>query len=168
MLDDKHFSDHGGDPGWCETIAESQGVGPSNLKNRGIDIIGENSPVSNPSEGLENENPGALAGATGADQLFTSFKSEEYRNRALAATALCAAIAECERDDAVVLMEAALFSMRAGAPDPTFASVMQEAEEHALFAIAAENKAYCLAHFNRLSAPDRAGFLAHVMGAGHG
>jgi hypothetical protein len=86
----------------------------------------------------------------------------------LAATALCAAIADCERDDAVLLMEAALCSMRAGAPDPVFASVMQEANEWADFASEAERKAYALASFNRLSAPDRAAFLAYVTGTGHG
>ncbi|MBL9061712.1 hypothetical protein [Tabrizicola sp.] len=113
-------------------------------------------------ESVENENPGALAGATGADKLWESFTTEEYRNRALAATALCAAIAECERDDVLAIMEAALLSMRAGAPDPVFAFVMQEANEWAAFASKAERKAYALASFNRLSAPDRAAFLDYV------
>ena len=73
-----------------------------------------------------------------------------------------AAIAECERDDALLLMEAALFSMRAGAPDPTFASVMQEANEWAFFASKAERKAYALSSFNHLPATDRAAFVGHV------
>ncbi|CAN1574236.1 hypothetical protein MCELHM10_03564 [Paracoccaceae bacterium] len=113
-------------------------------------------------EGSENASPEDRAGSTGAYQLTESFKTEEYRNRALAATTLGAAIAECERDDAVLLMEAALLSMRAGAPDPIFASVMQEANEWADFASEAERKAYALASFNRLSASDRAAFLGHV------
>lgn len=113
-------------------------------------------------------NPGALAGAAAADQHWEAFKTEEYRNRALAAAALCAALAECDRDDALLVMEAALFSMRAGAPNSTFTSVMQEADEWAEFASKAERKAYALASFSRLPAPDRAAFLAYVTGAGNG
>jgi hypothetical protein len=124
--------------------------------------------VSNPSEGLSNENPGALAGATGADQLGTSFKTEEYRARAVAASALADAIADCDRDDAVTLMDAALWGLRAGAPGPAFLSIMQEAEEWADFATVSERKAYCLASWNRLPGSDRAAFLAHVTGGGHG
>ena len=124
--------------------------------------------MSNPSEGLENENPGALAGATGADQLGISFKTEEYRERAKAATALCDAIAACHRVVAVTLMDAALWDLRAGAPGPVFLSIMQEAEDWADFATVSERKAWCLASWNRLPASDRAAFLAHVAGGGHG
>lgn len=59
-------------------------------------------------DGTENESPEYRAGSTGAYQLTESFKKKEYRKWARAAIALCAAIAECERDDAVLLMEAAL------------------------------------------------------------
>ncbi len=113
-------------------------------------------------ESAETENPGAVAGATVADQLWGTFKTKKYRNRALAAVALSAAIAECERDDAVLLMEVALLSKRTGAPDPTFGSVMQEADELAVFASKAERGTYALAYFNRLPAPERAAFLGHV------
>jgi hypothetical protein len=157
----------GGDPGWCDTISGDQGLDLSNLKKAGIENIGESSPVSNLREGLENGNPGALAGATGVDQLGTSFKTEEYRNRAKAATALCHAIAECDRDDAVTLMDAALWDLRAGAPGPVFLSSMQEADEWADFATVSERKAYCLASWNRLPPNDRAAFLAYVTGGGH-
>ena len=133
-----------------------------------VENIGENLSLSNLSEGLENENPGALAGATGADQLGISFKTEEYRKRAEAATTLCLAIAACDRDDAVVLMESALWDLRAGAPGPVFLSIMQEAEDWADFATVSERKAWCLASWNRLPAADRAAFLAHVTGGGHG
>ena len=133
-----------------------------------IDNLGENPVLSNPSEGLENENPAASGKANGVDQLGKSFKTEYYRKRAEAATALCHAIAACDRDDAVVLMEAAIWDLRAGAPGPVFLSIMQEAEDWADWATVSERKAYCLASFNRLSAPDRAAFLAHVTGGGHG
>lgn len=133
----------------------------------GIDFIGENLPLSNPSEGLANKNPGALAGATGADQLGKSFKTEEYRKRAEAATALCHAIAECEPEDAALILEAALRSFGAGQPVPPLLSLMDEARTWADFATVAERKAYCLASWNRLPAADRAAFLAHVTEAGH-
>lgn len=110
------------------------------------------------------ENPGALAGATGADQLGISFKSEEYRKRAEAATALCASIAECDPQDAAPILEAALLSFAAGEPVPALLSIMEEARTWADFAIVAERKAYCVASFNALSPADRAAFLAHVTG----
>lgn len=124
--------------------------------------------MSNPSEGLENENPGALAGATGADQLGTSFRTEEYQRRAEAATALCLAIAECEPEDAGPILEAALLSLGAGQPIPPLLSLMEEASTWADFATGAERKAYALACFTRMPPADRAGFLAYVTGGGHG
>lgn len=133
-----------------------------------VDIIGENLELSNPSEGLEKENPAASGKANGVNQLGISFKSEAYRKRAEAATALCHAIAACDRDDAVILMDAALWDLRAGAPGPVFLSIMQEAEGWADFATVSERKAYCLASWNRLPAPDRAAFLAHVTRGAHG
>jgi hypothetical protein len=133
-----------------------------------VENIGEFPALSNPSEGLENENPEDRAGSIGADQLGISFKTEEYRRRAEAATALCFAIADCARDDAVTLMDAALWDLRAGAPGPTFLSIMDEARTWADFATPAERKAYALASFTSLSPSDRAAFLAHVTGAGHG
>ena len=119
-------------------------------------------------EGPEKENPGAQGSATGARECEKNFRSERYRLRAERSTTLCMAIAECDRDDAVMLMEAALWDLRAGAPGPVFLSIMQEAEDWADWATVSERKAYCLASFNRLSAPDRAAFLAHVTGGGHG
>ena len=114
------------------------------------------------------KNPSALAGATRAVQFGIRLKTEEYRKRAEAATALCHSIAECEPEDALFVMESVLFQMRAGAPGPVFAAVMQEAKEWADFACEAERKAYCLTCFNSLPAQDRAAFLSHVTGGGHG
>ena len=55
-----------------------------------------------------NENPGALAGATGAGSIELAFRSTDYRMRAEAATSLCLAIANCAPQDAVIVMAAAL------------------------------------------------------------
>jgi hypothetical protein len=51
-------------------------------------------------EGPKNENPGALAGATGADELGISIRAEQYLKRANSATVLSMAIAACHHDDA--------------------------------------------------------------------
>ncbi|HEY9147870.1 MAG TPA: hypothetical protein VIQ22_02575 [Gammaproteobacteria bacterium] len=117
---------------------------------------------------MEYENPGALAGATGADQLGISFKTDEYRKRASAATALCLAIRECEPEDAAPILDAALATMCAGSPPPVFLGIMQDAAWWADLATRAELKAYAFACFSRLSNTDRAAFLAHVSGGGHG
>lgn len=114
---------------------------------------------------MENENPGALAGASGVNQLGKSFKTEEYRKRAEAATALCHAIAECEPEDAAPILEAALLSMSAGWPVPPLLGLMDEAAFWADFATGAERKAYCLACYTRMPAADQAAFLAYVGGA---
>ena len=62
-----------------------------------------------------NENPGALAGATGIE-LGITFSDEYYRNRAETATKLGHAIAECHPQDACVIMEAALDNLTEGHP----------------------------------------------------
>ena len=113
----------------------------------------------------ENENPGALAGATGDQNKAASFKREHYRNRAGAATALCHAIAECDPADACEIMEAAYGSLRAGMPIAPFDGIMEEAAFWADFATRQELKAYCLACYRSMSASDQAAFLAYVRGA---
>ena len=60
----------------------------------------------------QNENPGALAGATGGDKFGTLIGYLGYRKRAEAATALCFAIADCDPDDASVILDAALTALR--------------------------------------------------------
>ena len=116
----------------------------------------------------ENESPEDRAGSTGADQLGISFKTEEYRKRAEASTALCLAIAQCEPEDAAPILEAALLSMTAGWPVPPLLSLMEEACTWADFATGAERKAYALACHTRMPATDRAAFLAYVTGGGDG
>jgi hypothetical protein len=107
-----------------------------------------------------NENPGALAGATGAERKVI-FKSEHYRNRFDAATKLGQAIADCHPQDACTLMEAALEDLRAGWPKAPLFRVMDEAAFWADLASRNELKAYALAC---LSTKDRAGFLSYVQG----
>jgi len=129
---------------------------------RPVENIGEFPRLSNPD--LANENPGALAGATGADDIEQAFKTQEYRSRAIAATALGHAIANCHPEDACALMEAALDDLRAGMPIAPFGGIMDQARFWADMATRNERKAYTLACFDRLSAADQSAFLAHVGG----
>ncbi|GGE04858.1 hypothetical protein GCM10011345_07940 [Gemmobacter megaterium] len=101
-------------------------------------------------DGLKKKNPGALAGATGAAFGKAIFKTETYRNRAASATRLCAAIAECDRDDAVFIMSAALADLRAGSPVPHLLAIEAEAASWASFAAPFELLAYLRACLDRL------------------
>ena len=109
-----------------------------------------------------NENPGALAGATGAVIEAGRFKTKEYLQRAEAATALCYAIGDCHRDDAVVIMEAALADLSAGTPLPVFLTAMSDARWWASFAAPHELKAYALACVEAMQPKIRAAFLTYV------
>ena len=95
-----------------------------------------------------------------------SFKTETYRNRAGAATALGMAIAECHPFDACVLMEAALDSLTEGHPYYPLCRTMSEAGYWADQATRNERKAFALANYTRLSTADQAAFLAHVQHGG--
>ena len=128
----------------------------------GVEIIGENGGLANFAATPANENPGALTGATGAKSNGQAFKSKDYLKRAEAATTLCLAIADCDRQDACEIMEAALLDLCAGPPIPPLLSLMDEAGEWADFAVTAELKAYALACFNRLRPADQSAFLAYV------
>ena len=94
------------------------------------------------------------------------FKTEHYRKRADAATALCHAIAECDPADACEIKGAALEYWSAGMPVAPLFSHMDQATFWASSATRPERKAYALATFLSLSASDRAGFLAYVQGGG--
>ncbi len=118
--------------------------------------------MSNPD--LANENPGARASATGAGDIEQAFKTQEYRSRAIAATALGRAIADCHPADACALMEAALDDLRPAMPSVPLISAMAEAREWAAWAMASQLKAIALAAFEAMSGPDRRAFLAHVGG----
>ena len=78
------------------------------------------------------------------------------------ATALCAAVAECEPEDAVFMMEGILGRMRAGMPIAYFDSLRSEAESWAALSSRHELKAYLWAAFHALPASDRAAFIRRV------
>jgi hypothetical protein len=111
-----------------------------------------------------SENPGALAGATGAEDLTINFANSYYKMRAESATTLCLAISNCHPHDACQIMDAALDDLGRGQPRPAMFSIMSEATEWAEFATRAEIKAYALACFNRLSATDRMALVAYTGG----
>ena len=112
----------------------------------------------------QNETPVALAGATGANDFAKLFKSEEYLNRAEAATGLCHAIAACNPFDACEIMAAALDDLSAGMPVAPLFSFMDQAAFWADFSPVPELKAYLLACYNRLPRADQLAFLAYVRG----
>ena len=109
-----------------------------------------------------NDNPGALAGSSGAVSTEVRFKSEYYLKRAEAATDLSHAIGDCHRDDAVAILDAALTYLRMGSPLPVFLSAMNEARWWASFASPHELKAFALASFQAMHPLVRANFLAYV------
>ena len=136
----------------------------------------------------QTENPGALAGATGADRQTkaASLRPEHSTNTAADANApyhdaaiyirtLCraasprwrAAIAwgalrELDPDDAAMVAAHFLPNDGAGPPIPAFDGVMQEACFWAAQASPAERAAYALACFNMMAPARQAAFLGHV------
>ena len=111
---------------------------------------------------LEKENPGALAGATGAD-LEVCDRLESYRVRHIRATQLCHAIAACDPQDACILMVAALEDLSAGTPPPTIRKAMVEARDWAQDATPYELRAYGLACVERMTPEVLTSFVAHVV-----
>jgi hypothetical protein len=110
----------------------------------------------------QTRNPGALAGATGADlKDWLSWVDHNIRREA-AARALMEAVLACDPDDRILLMERFIEALRPGQPITAFASIMSEASFWADMASTAELKAYALACYNRMSAADRSAFLGYV------
>lgn len=58
-----------------------------------------------PADAPENENPGALAGATGADLHSSVVADEDSLKRIEAARALAAAVSDCDPRDRVPLLK---------------------------------------------------------------
>ncbi len=111
----------------------------------------------------ENENPGALAGATGADLHSSAFTDNHTLNRLRTASALACAVAACDPDDRVLFLERLLEELRPGWPQvPFLCGLMEEAGFWADRASRAELKAYCLASFRRMPRADQAAFLGYV------
>ena len=108
-----------------------------------------------------NENPGALAGATGAD-FDTSDNLEFYRTRHGLATLLCRVIAACHPKDAVPIMVAALEDLSAGTPPPTLRKPMLEARDWAKDATIYELRAYAVACVEAMPEADLSSFVAYV------
>ena len=120
------------------------------------------------SDAPENENPGALAGATGAETNASEDTSAAYRMRAERATTLCRAIAACEPEDATFILSGVLAELSAGAPPPALMGVMDEARTWADWASPIEIKAYALACFLRMPAKVQAEFLTWAGGQASG
>lgn len=110
----------------------------------------------------ETKNPGALAGATGADRKTDTFTGQYYRKRADAATALCHAIAECDPRDACQIMAAALDDLSAGMPGAPLFSYLDAANWWSDLASEPELKAYLLACWSRLSPRAQSNFLRFI------
>lgn len=66
--------------------------------------------------------------------------------------------------DAIKLTDAFLFSNLAGYPMPSLTNetVLRDAKEHAALSVPVENKAYCLAHYQRMPVSKQRDFLAYV------
>ena len=58
-----------------------------------------------PADAPENENPGALAGATGADLHSSGVADEDSLKRTEAARALAAAVSDCDPRDRIPLLK---------------------------------------------------------------
>ncbi|WP_054302842.1 hypothetical protein [Gemmobacter sp. LW-1] len=110
------------------------------------------------------ENPGALAGATGAKEQSERDVQQDYTMRREWANTLRMVIENCDPADAALIMSDALERMRPGAPVPPLLNALDEARTWAEWATPFERKAFCLASFNALSPKEQAGFLAHVSG----
>ena len=126
------------------------------------DFIQEKRQGSNEKAGSENENPGALAGASGADLHSWLEWVDLNIQRESAARSLMEAVLACDPRDRIPLMERFIEAMRPGAPIPAFGSIMAEAAFWADMASTAELKAYSVACYSRMSLTDQAAFLSYV------
>jgi len=110
----------------------------------------------------KNENPGALAGATGADFVFAdSFGG--YATRHALATELIRAIVACPPKEAALIMAAALAMIGAGTPPPTLRKVMIEARQWAGEATVYELRGYAAACVEAMEPAVRGDFIAYVV-----
>lgn len=108
------------------------------------------------------KDPDVPAGATEAGYFNWAFIGMDFRERAEAATALVRAIADCDNEDAAVILTAALADLSFGAPLPLFTAAIDEARWWASFVAPHELKAYLLTCFEALNPQVRAAFLVYV------
>lgn len=113
---------------------------------------------------IAEKNPGALAGATGADSNDLRITSEEYRVRLEHARTLAFAIGQCDPRDACWIMAEALSDLAAGLPGAPLFSHMDNAASWADLASEPELKAFMWACWQRLSPRAQAAFLRHIEG----
>lgn len=119
--------------------------------------------MSNLSDTPANENPGALAGATGAEVQINADCADDSAERQSRAIALANAAADCPVEFRARLLERLLDTMRPGWPVPAFMGrVMEEAGFWADMASRAELKAYALACWQRMPVEDREGFIRYL------
>ena len=138
----------------------------ANPENPAFENFAGNRALANPPDDPENENPGALAGATGADLHSWLEWVDLSIQRESAARSLMDAVLACEPRDRIPLMERFIEALRPGQPIAAFGSIMAEASFWADMASAAELKAYALACYSRLSPADQIGFLNYVQQKG--
>ena len=81
--------------------------------------------------------------------------------RAARAKALCLAIADCELDDAIFIMEGVLDQLRGGPPVAYFQNLPAEAEDWARFASRAELRAYAIVALAGMTPGGRAAVFHH-------
>lgn len=112
--------------------------------------------------GTANENPGALAGATGVDLHSWLEWVDLNIQRESAARSLMEAILACDPRDRIPLMECFIDAMRPGDPLPPFMGIMASARDWAAWAYRAELKAHALACYEAMSGRDQAAFLGHI------
>lgn len=112
----------------------------------------------------QNENPGALAGATGVEFEVRDGFGGYARVHALA-TELCRAIRVCPPKVAAPILAAALEEIGAGAPPPTLRKAMVEARDWAQAATIFELRAYAAACVEAMGEKDKASFAAWIAGA---
>lgn len=98
-----------------------------------------------------SKDPGALAGAAGAEIEVGNFRTEQYRRRAEWATALVHALEHCDQDDAATICAAYLDRLRTDGPaHPFLNEVRAEAAFWADSAQMPELEAVTLAGLRRL------------------
>lgn len=151
--------------GLCKNPCDSNGLGCPTCPERTVEIIGEHPRLSNPDTGAENENPGALSGATGAELHSSGVTDNHTLNRRAAAMALADAAADCPPEIRARLLERLLDTLHPGWPQvPFMATIMEEAQFWADLASRRELKAYALACYRRMDPADRVAFIDYLAG----